>query len=162
MASASPATSSKKTPSSSPETSSGAPFSVLRKAPAPSKFSSARPIGSVIRWQPAQEGLELCTARRSRAVRAFSASSSLEKSTFGGGSGTCWHSSSSRIALPRCVGELRTAWELAARKLTCVMMPRRGLSGGNSCALQPLRAGVRYTAASGMDMKVLRVVNRSR
>ncbi len=62
----------------------------------------------MIRWQPAQVGLDACTCRRSRAVfKLASGSSSAEKSTFGGGGGTFWHKNSSRIALPRRVGELR-------------------------------------------------------
>ena len=36
--------------------------------------------------------------------------SSAEKSTFAGGRGTGWHSSSSRKALPRRVGEVEETW----------------------------------------------------
>ena len=118
-------------PSRTPLGSIAAPCSVSRNWPAPSKFSSASPIGSVILWQPAHTGLVRCRSRRSRAVFSReSGSSSSEKSTFGGGRGTVWHSSSSRTALPRSVGELRPGWACAARKLTWVRSPcarcRRG------------------------------------
>ena len=87
-----------------------------------------------MRWQPAHTGLLRCTASRSRAVRSsrFSVSSSSEKSTSAGGSGTAWHRSSSRSAWPRSVGELRPSWENAARKLICVNSPARLLSSGSS------------------------------
>ena len=66
-------------------------------------------MGSVIKWHPAQDGLVLCTASRSRAVSAFSASSKSEKSTLGGGSGTSWQRNRSLNAWPLNVGELLTA-----------------------------------------------------
>ena len=56
-------------PSTTPLTSSFTPPSAVRQAPAASKFSSARPSGSVILWQPAHMGSRVCAARRSRAVR---------------------------------------------------------------------------------------------
>ena len=121
-------------PSSAPLASIGAPFSVVRYAPTPSKFSSVSPIGSVMRWQPAHTGFSRCTVSRSRAVRSsrFSVSSSNEKSTSAGGSGTGWHNSSSRSACPRSVGELRPSCENAARKLICVSRPALPPSSGSS------------------------------
>ena len=38
----------------------------VRHRPTPSKFSSARPIGSMILWQPAQAGFARCCSIRSR------------------------------------------------------------------------------------------------
>src|SRR5690606_41831644 len=62
-----------------------------------SKFSSTRPIGSVILWQPPHTGFSLCACRRSRAVRRRgSGFSNAEKSTFAGGGGTRWHNRRSR------------------------------------------------------------------
>jgi two-component system chemotaxis sensor kinase CheA len=67
--------------------------------------------------------------------------STAEKSTFAGGRGTTWHSSTSRSALPRSVAELRPGCEWPARKLMCVSRPMRGLPSGNSYGLQPGEVG---------------------
>ena len=42
-----------------------------RHAPTASKFSSAKPIGSIILWQAAQAGLLRCSSRRARTGTAF-------------------------------------------------------------------------------------------
>ena len=91
------------------------------------------PTGSVSLWQPVQAAWVACAVRRWRAVR-FGEFGSLnsEKSTLPGGSGTFWQSSSSRIARPRSVGELRPGCENSAAKLTCESRPARGSSFGNS------------------------------
>src|SRR5258708_2700291 len=117
----------------------------------------------MILWQPAQDAFVAWTCNRSRAVfKLGSGSSSFEKSTFGGGVGTFWHRKTSRSALPRRVAELRAGCACAARKATCIRRPARGLPSGKSYGLQPLPLGTPYTAARFIDMKVLRVVNRSR
>ena len=79
----------------------------------PSNLSSDRPIGSVIMWQPAQTGSVLCAVSRIRAVgmALLEVSWTAVKLTSPGGSGTGWHMSSSRIARPRRVGELRPECE---------------------------------------------------
>src|SRR5271169_2825374 len=41
-------------------------LSASRQRPTASKFSKAKPAGSMILWQPAQAGLERCSAMRSR------------------------------------------------------------------------------------------------
>src|SRR5438034_111895 len=73
-----------------PEESIGSPFPVdSRQPPRPSKFSSAKPSGSIILWQAAQVGLDLCNSMRWRMVKFLVVASSFNDGTFGGGGGEC-------------------------------------------------------------------------
>ena len=97
----------------------GSPASVLRPAPMPSKLSKASPSGSIALWQPLQRGFLRWASSFWRVVRAGSPSVSLGSlvSTLGGGGGTAWHSSDSRMNLPRLVGEEVLGWAKMVRKL---------------------------------------------
>ncbi len=56
--------------------------------PIASKFSNARPIGSISVWQPAQlEPADSCAAKRMRAVAPWSIVGSEMFTSFGGGGG---------------------------------------------------------------------------
>ena len=73
----------------------------------PSKFSSAKPSGSIIRWQTAQDGLARCCSMRWRMVIGLVPASSLSEGTLGGGGGGGVPSNCSSTHLPRIVGAVR-------------------------------------------------------
>src|SRR4051812_46674303 len=91
-----------------PEGSIASPdFVVVRHAPTPSKFSSAKPIGTIILWQAAQGGFGLWISLCLRMVTFFVVTSSFSEGTLGGGGGGCVPKSCSRTHLPRIVGAVR-------------------------------------------------------
>src|SRR5215204_4115304 len=97
----------------------------------PSKVSNDRPIGSMALWQPLHWDSLRWTLSFCRVVRA-GPSPSLGSLVLmsGGGGGTAWHSSVSRMNLPRRVGDGAVEWALMARKLAWLRMPRRWLLAG--------------------------------
>ena len=102
-----------------PDASTGVPRvppSRVRHAPVASKFSSASPAGSIIRWQLAQAGLRRCCSMRSRTDfgLAAPASSSNGGTTSGGGGGGV-PSTFSSTHLPRSTGDVRWACEVTSR-----------------------------------------------
>src|SRR6185312_5184874 len=115
-----------------PTASIGAPFaSVLRHLPTASKFSRAKPAGSITRWHVAQAGLLRCCSSCSRTV--FGAFTSLLLSsrvgTFGGGGGGGVSRKVLSTYLPRNTGEVRVATDVIERMLPCPSRPRRFGSG---------------------------------
>ena len=66
---------------------SACPASCVRHAPTASKFSSARPSGSITLWQPAHAGLARCCSIRARTVFGAPGVSSGNGGTSGGGGG---------------------------------------------------------------------------
>src|SRR5262249_24092393 len=97
-----------------------------------SKFSIAKPIGSIRAWQPAQGGLARCWIMASRMERVvpFSAPSVFSAGTTAGGGGGGDESRFSSTHFPRTTGEVRVAYAVIANKLPCQSTPPRGLSGG--------------------------------
>src|SRR5450432_3091567 len=87
-------------PFSMPEASMGRPLSVSRQRPIPSKFSKARPMGSMNVWQAAHDATELCCAKRVRAVVPGVITGGV-MFTLAGGGGMLPHSRSSKTNLPR-------------------------------------------------------------
>src|SRR5438309_268034 len=94
------------------------PPSVIRHRPIPSKFSSAKPSGSICLWQPAQAGFARCCSILSRIVKTFPAEPlSVSAGTFGGGGGGGAPSTLSRIHFPRRVGAVLLGYEVTVRIL---------------------------------------------
>ena len=82
----------------------------VRQRPTASKFSRAKPRGSIWAWQLAHAGLARCCSIASRIDRGSPlsvVSSSAGMSGGGGGGGDA--SRFSRIHLPRSTGEVRVA-----------------------------------------------------
>ena len=105
--------------------------STTRQRPMASKFSSAKPAGSIIAWQAAQAGLSRCACIRSRSVAVLACVlRSTSAGTFGGGSGGGVPRMLFRIHLPRSTGEVRMAWDVSVRMLPWPSSPRRGLPAG--------------------------------
>ncbi len=97
-------------PSGSPPAASiGLPSSSDRQRPTASNCSSAKPTGSIRRWQLAQLALERCSANRSRMERVAATVVSFKEGTLAGGGGGGVPSMFSRIHLPRTTGEVRVA-----------------------------------------------------
>src|ERR1043165_1478900 len=98
-----------------------------------SKFSSESPTGSLRVWHEAQTLLVACAINRPRSVLSgLLGSFTTEKSTSFGGVGVGEQRKISSSATPRLVGEDRPGWENIASMLTCVRMPLRPESAGNS------------------------------
>ena len=75
-----------------------------------SKFSSAKPSGSITPWQALHDGLARCCSMMARTDSAFSPSLfSLNASTSGGGAAGGVPSRFSRIHAPRITGAVRLA-----------------------------------------------------
>ena len=114
---------------SCPPASTLAPPSFTRHLPVASKFSSARPSGSITRWQDVHAGLLRCCSMRSRteSVRPASVVPFVSSSagTFGGGGGGGDPSSTSITHLPRITGDVRSAIEVSVSTLPWPRMPRR-------------------------------------
>ena len=109
---------------------SGRPSS--RHRPVWSKFSSARPIGSIRRWHPAQVGRFRCCSSRCRNEVAWPAagpSRGLFPLPAAAGA-AAFPSRLSRIHLPRTTGDVRFAADVSVNTLPCPSRPRRGLSAG--------------------------------
>src|SRR5205814_8274398 len=112
--------------------------STERQRPIASKFSSAKPAGSIMLWHEAQTGSDRCSAIRSRIVFTFACVRRSESAgTFGGGSGGGVPRMLLRIHLPRITGDVRIAGDVIVRMLACPSRPRRGLSAG-SCTRRKL------------------------
>src|SRR6478609_9540041 len=101
------------------------PSSLVRHLPTASKFSSARPSGSITEWQVEQVEGDRCSDRRARSVVAFLPLSSLSFSagTFGGGAGGGVPMMVSRMYLPRFTGDVRFDSDVTVRKLPWPRMP---------------------------------------
>ncbi len=112
-----------------PATSSGAPSApVSRHCPTELKFSSAKPAGSITRWQPAQGWFLRCNSNCARTVfAAVDAPLLLSSSegTFGGGGGGGVFRKVLSTYFPRKTGEVLVATEVIARMLPCPSRPRR-------------------------------------
>ena len=113
------------------------PVPSTRHSPTPSKFSSAKPSGSITRWQVAHVGVRAvllrCRARSDcgflaglvvRAARARSAAAR------GGGVPRMF----SRIHLPRSTGDVRFGYDVTVRMLPWPSRPRRSSSGQRHAA----------------------------
>src|SRR5580698_7672101 len=96
----------------------GTPASLVRYRPIRSKFSSEKPIGSMILWQDAQVGFLRCCSIRCRTDAACGAEPSVSSGgMFGGGVGAGVPSRFSKTHLPRATGDVRFATEVTSRKL---------------------------------------------
>src|SRR5579871_1240620 len=106
--------------------------STVRHRPMASKFSNAKPVGSIMLWHELHAGLERCCASRSRTVLTLAwVRWSLRAGTFGGGSGGGVPKILFRTHLPRITGEVRIAGEVIVKMLPCPSRPRLGLSAGS-------------------------------
>src|SRR5580704_4491887 len=112
-----------------PATSSGAPSGpVSRQFPTESKFSSAKPGGSITRWHPAQGWLVRCNSSCARTVFAAAGAPLLLSSsvgTFGGGGDGGVLRKVLSTYFPRNTGEVLVATEVMERMLPCPSRPRR-------------------------------------
>src|SRR5215467_4876471 len=97
-----------------PEPSTGLPSSVTsRHWPIGLKFSRAKPVGSMVRWQPAQKAFSRCFSSLSRTDLGDSPTSfSARVGTFGGGGGGGRFNNVLRIHLPRFTGDVRVGFEV--------------------------------------------------
>ena len=102
-----------------PEASIGPPASCVRHAPTASKFSSAKPIGSITLWQLAHTGIGAVLRPSARASSSASrpSASPLSDGTSAGGGGTGSPSRFSSTHLPRSTGDVRSACDVTARML---------------------------------------------
>ena len=84
---------------------------VLRHMPTASKFSSAKPRGSIREWQTEQEGFTRCWSILWRIVNILPSlpASSFKEGTSGGGGGGGVPIMFSSTHLPRIVGEVLLA-----------------------------------------------------
>src|SRR5262249_57226924 len=89
-----------------------------------SNFSKPRPMGSIQRWQPLQNGSVVCCEKRWRVVELGSTVGGLML-RFGGGGGGDWQKSCSCTNLPRRTGEVWSACDGRARMRACVSTPLR-------------------------------------
>ena len=117
-----------------PDASIGSFDSLLsRQRPMASKFSSAKPSGSIIVWQVAQTGFVRCCTMRSRIESTLpSALRSRRSGTFGGGGGGGAPRMFSRIHFPRITGDVRFGYAVTVRMLPCPSSPPRGSSSDNA------------------------------
>ncbi len=109
------------------------PPSSSRQRPMASKFSSANPSGSIVRWQLAHNGLARWAAKISRPE------SFCPGGGFSGKGGTLGNGGCGgvprmfvRIHLPRTTGEVLLAYEVTARILPWLSSPPRSLPSGKS------------------------------
>ena len=107
----------------------GAPASLSRHFPTASKFSIAKPIGSISAWQLAHTGDARCLTVASLIVSLLPGSSLsvLSAGTFGGGGGGGAASRFSSTHFPRTTGDVLAAYEVTVRMLPCPSSPPRGL-----------------------------------
>src|SRR5262249_61167464 len=89
--------------------------STVRHAPITSKFSTAKPSGSIVEWQLLQDGFLRCSASRSRIDAGRAPGLSLRLvSTPGGGGGTGRPKMLFSSHLPRSTGDVRSGYEVVA------------------------------------------------
>src|SRR6266853_2804567 len=102
-----------------PDASMGLPASRSRHWPTASKFSIAKPIGSIRAWQLAQLGFARCAVIASRIVSVLPASapSVFKAGMFGGGGGGAADNRFSSTHLPRTTGDVRVAYDVSVRML---------------------------------------------
>src|ERR1700674_499395 len=99
-----------------------------RQFPTESKFSSAKPGGSITRWQPAQGWFVRCSSNCARTVFGTAPAPLLLSSsdgTFGGGGEGGVLRKVLSTYFPRNTGEVLVATEVIARMLPCPSSPRR-------------------------------------
>src|SRR5262245_26562854 len=99
-----------------------------RHCPTESKFSSAKPGGSITRWQPEHVGLCRCSSSCSRTVFGADDVSLLLSSnvgTFGGGGGGGVFRNVLKTYTPRKTGEVRVATDVIERMLPWPSNPKR-------------------------------------
>src|SRR5258708_38425177 len=104
------------------------PPCLVRHLASASKFSSAKPIGSMSLWQLAHGSCLRWSVICSRKVRIFSGPPLLSSSggTFGGGSGGGVPRIFSSTHTPRFTGDVRKfCTHVTERKLPCPSRPRR-------------------------------------
>ena len=111
-----------------PRHRSAMPASSVRHAPTASKFSSARPSGSITLWQLAHAGLARCCSIRARTVFGAPGVSSGNGGTTGGGGGGGVPIRLSRIHLPRTTGDVRSACDVTSRMPPLPSRPLRASS----------------------------------
>src|SRR5262249_6823193 len=100
----------------------GCPPSSLRKFPAPSKCSNAKPRESIIVWHDAHDGLVRCSAICWRNVFVGSGGGS-SGTTFGGGGGMTVQSRRLAERLARRPGEVRYDLPFTAMSAPSVKSP---------------------------------------
>ena len=94
----------------------GVPALVERQRPIASKFSSAKPIGSMRTWQDAHAGFRRCTSICSRIdSRRPSAEVACSSGTSGGGGGGGMPSRFSSTQTPRSTGVVRSGYDVTIR-----------------------------------------------
>src|SRR5262245_47660088 len=111
------------------------PPCLVRHFPSASKFSSAKPMGSMILWHPAHGGFFRCAVICSRNVRILPGppEESSSGGTLGGGSGGGVPRMFSSTHTPRFTGELlKFCVHVTERKLPFPSSPRRASSSGPS------------------------------
>ena len=89
------------------DTSTGRPFSSARHRPTASKFSMAKPIGSILTWHEAQAGLARCICIASFIDNGCPDRSVLRDGTSAGGGGGGDASRFSSTYLPRNTADVR-------------------------------------------------------
>src|SRR5580698_8560012 len=110
------------------------PPSLVRHLPSASKFSSAKPIGSISLWQLAQGSFLRCSVICSRKVMILlSPLLSSSGGTFGGGSGGGVPRIFSSTHTPRLTGDVRKfCTQVSESTLPCPKSPRRYARSGPS------------------------------
>src|SRR5205085_10916394 len=93
------------------------------------KFSSAKPTGSIERWQLAHTALLRCAARRWRIERFADTLLSSSAGTFGRGGGGGAPNMLRSTMTPRSTGEVRVAYDVTESTLACRSRPPRLFSG---------------------------------
>src|ERR1051325_9185544 len=110
-----------------PDASIGVPASASRQRPTGSKFSMAKPIGSIRAWQLAHAGLARCWIIASRMVSGLPVvlPSVFNAGTFGGGGGGGADNKFSSTHLPRFTGDVRFAYDVFVNRLPRPSSPTR-------------------------------------
>ena len=105
------------------------PLSLMRHAPTTSKFSSARPSGSITLWHDAHAGFLRCSSMRSRTDSDLPPRRRLRllerRARPAAAAAAAMPSSTSIIHLPRSTGDVRSATDVSIRMLPWPSRPRR-------------------------------------
>ena len=102
---------------SAPDASIGPPASLdVRQPPIASKFSSAKPSGSIGAWQLAQTGFLRCCSSRSRTDSGLAVLAAFlaARGTSGGGGGGGVPRMFSSSHLPRSTGDVRFGYDVTS------------------------------------------------